>query len=558
MREKIQQWSLCGLDGAPSERPINIKAGKTTIGRGEENELRLSDKSVSREHAVIECTDGGLVIHDQNSANGVYVNKIPRKTAHLQPGDQLTIGDFLFQVDVGHSDNTLKNDNLETSDKKENAMPGTLPSFKGDRRLTAIYFINAWLAEDSEETVVIEKALPILLQALKSTEVHYYNERQELVRSCLDKDFAKKPLKVANFLSDHFQAAPESMIFFGDDLRYHQKRFGEFNYLVSPLKPTPKIKGTFPYLLLIKPSEWTPFDRQDRVLIHAISQIWSRTSAYVQNHHHLSSENKMPSQTSGEQPVMLGESDSIKKLRRRIEKSATNDAPVMIVGETGTGKEAAAWMIHEKSQRKNERFIKVNCSAIPDGLIESELFGHDKGAFTDARRDHLGKFEQADGGTLFLDEIGEMPLNVQSKVLRAIETSEFERVGSESSTRVDIRIITATHRNLKKMVGNGTFRQDLLFRLDVLRIKTPPLREHLDDIPELAQHFLKQCSEKNGVSFPLLTDRALELLAAHSWPGNVRELRNIMQRTALLAETPHIDDVFMRDIIEELEDENEW
>ncbi len=563
MRESIQQWSVVGIGDTPLAKPYQLKPGRTTIGRSRSNDIRLPDKSVSREHAVLEFGEEGLTITDLESVNGVLVNSVPRGSAHLQPDDILTIGDFQFTVSPSTGTTPSKRQKMAAVSKTVNAMKTVpkdtpLPVLKGERRLSAIYFISAWLAEDMEEQQVIEKALPILRQALKASQVHFYNERQDLISYSLDAN-SEKPMKIAGFLSDQFQAAPEAITFDGQDIKYHQKGFGNFNYLVCPLKPNSRIKGETPYIVLIKPGDWQQFDSQDRVLIQAITQIWSRTTARIQRIQHLSKENQLlNTHASVEQPVMLGDSPAMEKLRSRIEKSAANDAPLMIVGETGTGKEVAAWMIHQNSNRKDKPFVKLNCAAIPEGLIESELFGHNKGAFTDARRDRLGKFEQADGGTLFLDEIGEMPLSVQSKVLRAIETSEFERVGSEGSTKVDIRIVTATHRNLKEMVEKETFRQDLLFRLDVLRIKTPALRDHLEDIEVLADHFLRLCSEKNGVSYPSLQKGAIDALMKHDWPGNVRELRNVMQRAALLTNSPEITGEFMEEILDDLEDDQDW
>ena len=209
-------------------------------------------------------------------------------------------------------------------------------------------------------------------------------------------------------------------------------------------------------------------------------------------------------------------------------------------GDTGSGKEVIAQFIHENSARKQKPFVKVNCSAIPETLIESELFGHVKGAFTDARQDRKGKFVQADGGSIFLDEIGEMPMHVQPKLLRAIENGEVEPLGSEKVVRINVRIIAATHRDLKQMVQDKQFREDLFYRLNVVVIPVPPLRDHLEDVDALAAHFLERFCVENGLAEMSLAPEALAELKQQSWPGNVRELRNVVQRCAASSESPFI------------------
>ncbi|HET9401609.1 MAG TPA: sigma-54 dependent transcriptional regulator [Candidatus Acidoferrales bacterium] len=226
---------------------------------------------------------------------------------------------------------------------------------------------------------------------------------------------------------------------------------------------------------------------------------------------------------------------AMEKLMAQIARVAASETRVCILGETGTGKELVARTLHEKSQRREGPFITLNCAAVPAELIESELFGHEKGAFTGAGSRHSGKFEQADGGTLFLDEIGDMPLAMQAKLLRVLEEGEVERVGGDKPQRVDVRVIVATHRNLEELVKQNAFRQDLFHRVYVFPIVLPPLRERLDDIPVLAQHFAKQVAAQNSWKEIPFAPEALEALQRYSWPGNIRELRNVIERVLLLA-----------------------
>jgi len=214
---------------------------------------------------------------------------------------------------------------------------------------------------------------------------------------------------------------------------------------------------------------------------------------------------------------------------------AATNATVLLLGETGTGKELVARAIHESSQRQKQSFVTLNCAAIPSSLFESELFGHVRGAFTDARADRVGRFELADGGTLFLDEIANVPMNLQAKLLRVLETGEFERVGSSKTHRVNARVLSATNADLQQKAEEGGFRQDLLFRLNTVEIHLPPLRERHEDIQPLADHFLRQHSTRYRQSLQDFTKEARDVMLRYSWPGNVRELDHVIERAVLMS-----------------------
>ncbi|MGF1630230.1 MAG: sigma-54-dependent transcriptional regulator [Kiloniellaceae bacterium] len=239
---------------------------------------------------------------------------------------------------------------------------------------------------------------------------------------------------------------------------------------------------------------------------------------------------------SEETSTVLCRDPAMNPVLRLAEQVAPSDASVLITGESGTGKEVMARFLHSKSKRANQQFISVNCAAIPENLLESELFGHEKGAFTGAVTRRIGKFEEASGGTLLLDEISEMHPRLQAKLLRAVQEREIDRVGGGQPIKVDIRLLATSNRNLEEAVANGSFREDLYFRLNVVNIQLPPLRDRPKDIPILAQHFAAKYSEANGLSELKVNPRALEVLADHHWRGNVRELENTMHRAVLLAE----------------------
>jgi len=259
----------------------------------------------------------------------------------------------------------------------------------------------------------------------------------------------------------------------------------------------------------------------------------------------LAEENRvLRGKTSKRQPF-LGKSRDYEETLRQIERVAPTNARVLIFGESGTGKELIAREIHERSTRADKPFIKVNCAAIPEELIEAELFGSIKGAFTGSVASRQGKFQAADGGTILLDEVGDMSLRVQTKVLRALQEGEIERVGSDEVTTVDVRVIAATNKNLEEEIAAGRFREDLYFRLSVVPIIAKPLRAHPEDIPFLADAFIKSYCSENGLREKKLDDRVVDLLKNHRWPGNVRELRNQVERLVIMApgRTVHVEDL---------------
>jgi len=230
---------------------------------------------------------------------------------------------------------------------------------------------------------------------------------------------------------------------------------------------------------------------------------------------------------------IIGESFAIESLRQTIAQVAPTLATVLITGESGVGKERVARAIHEQSTRRNQPWIAINCAALPENLMEAELFGFEKGSFTGAGQAKVGLFESANGGTLLLDEIGDMPLSLQAKLLRVLQEGEVRRVGSNSSRKIDVRIIAATHRNLKDCVRQGTFREDLLFRIEVIGLHIPSLRERLEDVPLLCANFLRQASERHSKNVESITTEAIQVLCMHEWPGNIRELSNVIERAVV-------------------------
>jgi formate hydrogenlyase transcriptional activator len=245
---------------------------------------------------------------------------------------------------------------------------------------------------------------------------------------------------------------------------------------------------------------------------------------------------------------IVGSSEALRKVLRQIAKLASSDSTVLILGETGTGKELIARSIHKRSNRADRAFIGVNCGAIPQSLIASELFGHEKGAFTGATHRRLGRFEAANGGTIFLDEVGDLPPEIQVALLRVLQEREIERVGSNKAIPIDVRVIAATHRDLNTLVAEGKFREDLLYRLNVVPVDVPPLRERVADIPLLVEYFIDRFGKKAGKKFRTIDKKSLGLLQTYDWPGNIRELQNVIERAVILCdgETFSVDETWLR------------
>ncbi len=243
----------------------------------------------------------------------------------------------------------------------------------------------------------------------------------------------------------------------------------------------------------------------------------------------------------GEAGALLGASAPMQKLRALVERAAPSDAAILLLGENGSGKELVARAIHAGSARHDGPFVPMNCAAVPAELVESELFGHEKGSFTGALAQRRGLFEQADGGTLFLDEIGDMPASMQAKLLRVLQDGRFTRVGGNTTLHADVRLISATNRDIDALVADGRFREDLLYRINTVSIRTPPLREHRDDVPALVEHFAEAAAQRNRWRARRFTDDALALLRQQPWRGNVRELRNVVERILILTDGDAVD-----------------
>ncbi|MDI1337959.1 MAG: sigma 54-interacting transcriptional regulator [Lacunisphaera sp.] len=512
-----------------------LAGGVTTIGRAPENIVVLNDASVSRRHAEIEVSPDRVTLRDNKSRNGVQVNGVPRREAVLSPGDRLLIGQVQLEFAAGFVRASAPplppkpGDPAAVAETRHHR--AALPDQQQDRHLAALYHLCFRATDRTGDAE--QQLLELLLDALRSKLAQYYTADCKLAFTAAEEKVRTTP-KFAPYLLEKFQQLPESAAYTPADLARFQQKLGDWHFLVAPLRPAGGPPGdAVPVVVLLRPADWQEFSAGDRTLLNAAARLWPRG----RDAGTAPAKSATPAKaTASDLPGLMGDSTVMQALRIRLDRIAATKATVLITGETGSGKEVVAQYLHDHSPRTKAPFIKVNCAAIPAALMESELFGHAKGAFTDARSDRQGKFQLAHGGTIFLDEIGELPLPVQSKLLRVLESGEVEKLGSERASKVDVRILAATNRDLRAEVKAGSFREDLLYRLEVASAPVPPLREHAADIPSLAGHFLKTFCAENGLTPPEFESAALTALQKHAWPGNVRELRNVIQRLAMDAD----------------------
>ncbi len=554
MAEAKKNWGLIRLRPDGRQDRIPFPEGTLTVGRDKDNSIPIKDVSVSRFHAGFELSNDEVTVRDLGAKNGILVNGVMRSDATLQADDEISIGNARFQVVSGAMDAAVPKPSARLEPESDALLqtalrPLNLPSGPAERQLAMLYHGCSWLASDLAEDEFAIKCLRTIREGMSPVEAQYYDEKGRLQHTVFDEEEGRTGIRLAAYLAERFKNVPEAVIINGGDIKFHQRNIKDFNYLVGTLCPDKAERGNYPFIVLIKPTAWKEFDIKDRLLLQALCQLWHRRAAADQKIHRLNSENKKLKQTSGAE--LIGSSKALEKLRTEAAKAAATRFTVTLMGETGSGKEVAAHFIHASSPRADGPFIRVNCAAIPHSLMENELFGHVKGSFTDARTDQKGKFELADGGTLFLDEVGELPLELQAKMLRALESGEIEKIGSEKPLHVDVRVIAATNRNLKRMSDEKTFREDLYFRLTPLMVRIPPLREHVEDIEEIAQRFLDQFTAEYGAASFRLDPRAIKVLQKHPWPGNVRELKHVMQRCALGADDAVISASLVKDKLED-------
>jgi Nif-specific regulatory protein len=553
---------LVAIAGPLKGTTIPLLDMETIIGRDLTNQVTINDPLVSRRHCSIRNQGDEVHLSDLQSLNGTFINDENAQERLLQHGDRIKVGasHFIFLL---HDEGEI----VPLSDSGSEQLFTTV-TMKLDRQET-VFFQPDSFAETQAHDARLSRDLAALLRI--STAINGIKKAQELQGRVLEMMFEVMPIERGAILltgpnSDDFASGiyrdvltkatdsfrisrtiarkvlSDGVALMANDVLNDQQFNPSESLVASQIRSllcVPLIvfgsKLGIIYADTTRPD--TILDEHHLHLLTAIASIVAVALEHVRYVEWLEGENQRLQQEINIQHDMVGDSAGMQDVLRFIGKVSAFESTVMIRGESGTGKELVARAIHRNSRRANRPFVAINCAALTESLVESELFGHERGAFTNAVNQKKGKIEIADGGTLFLDEIGELPLAAQSKLLRVLQEREFDRVGGTKPIQVDIRLIAATNRNLDEAVKANLFRHDLFFRLNVLAVTLPPLRERREDIPLLAKHFVEKYA---GEAKRVITPEAYALLKNYYWPGNVRELQNALERAVVLGSSDQI------------------
>jgi len=556
---------LTAISGRLKGNVFTFEDLPVVIGRETTATLCVADASVSRRHSQIEREAEHFVIEDLESLNGTFVNDVPVKRRKLQHGDRVRIGDSQFIFLTHEADMTSSS---EVHFEEGQVITGSTLQFRFNdalyvmaRDLSALMKISTTinairgleklqktLLDLLFEVVPAERGVVLLTDAGAEGDEPVFGSVFGLDRERGQDASIKVSSKVTRWVLKH----RESILITN---QAEADNFGSSDSLVADQPasvmcvPLIMLDRSLGVIYLDTTELDTPFDQDHLQLVSAISAI---TAVAIENARHfewLVSENQRLIADFNIEHNLVGESPPIREVLQFISKVAPTDSTVLLSGESGTGKELAARAIHLNSKRADKTFMAVNCAALAESLLESELFGHEKGSFTGALMQKKGRLEIADGGTVFLDEIGELSPALQVKLLRVLQEREFERVGGTRAIKVDIRLITATNKNLEDSIANGTFRQDLYYRLNVVNLEMPALRERPEDIPLLANYFAAKYAERCNRRITGIAANAQARLASYYWPGNVRELENAIERAVVLGAT---DRILLEDLPESL------
>jgi len=549
------------LKGATVALPV----GTTTIGRDISSDVVISDSRVSRRHATIAVSENGECrLSDHESANGTLVNGVPIRAALLKEGDVVQVGASLFVVStpsletpasstVGVEDPILEAHTTVRITEEDLIYFRPEPSSSSKPRdqrllneLKALLAVGKSIGAMRDMDALQERLLDHVFEAIPAERgaiLLLAQEDEELVTSTYrDRKVPSRPSHVSRSVASQVLREGRGIL---SNAVLDVATFNPSESLVASkitsLLCVPISAGGKPLGVIYADTSDTSvrFNESDLHLLTGIAAIASMALDQVSYLDRLRGENQRLQEEINLHHDLVGDSPQIHRTLDFIAKACAIDSTVLIRGESGTGKELVARAIHRNSRRKTQAFIAINCAALTDTLLESELFGHEKGAFTGAITQKKGKIEMADGGTLFLDEVGELSLQAQAKLLRVLQEREFERIGGTRTIKVNIRLIAATNRDLEDS-SKGAFRQDLFYRLNVVSVTLPPLRERREDIPLLAIYFLHRYSKECNRNVTGILPAAMSILKAHNWPGNIRELQNAIERAVALGSSDRI------------------
>ena len=557
---------LLAIAGPLKDSTIPLPEGEVTLGRDPTSAVPVVDPSVSRKHCLLRREDGRFQIKDLESRNGTLVNGSPVKEQWLRHGDEIAIGDSVFFFLLEDEEGATPASRVEFDDSQPTAETKLIHPKE------VVYLQPDRLLRELPPTSQVALNLSALLKI--SRVVHAIRDLEELQAQLLDLIFEVIPagrgaILLADGARQDFsslyartrhggqpqlvrvsrtiakQVMTENVAILGADVPSSGKlrdveslAAGEVRSLLCvPLTVFDRMIGC---IYLDSTQAGSRFQEDHLKLMAAIAGISSVALDNARRLQWLEQENQRLIAEVSQEQDLVGESAQMKEVFQFIAKVAPTNSTVLITGESGTGKELAARALHSKSSRSDKPFVAINCAAIPEQLLESDLFGHERGAFTGAIGQKKGRLEIADGGIVFLDEIAEMAPSLQVKLLRVLQEREFERVGGTRTIKVDIRLVAATNRNLNEAARKGEFRQDLYYRLDVVHLNMPPLRDHKEDIPMLTRHFIQRYARRCKVEAKPVARESMAALTHYDWPGNVRELENAIERALVMGSSDMI------------------
>jgi len=557
--------TLLAISG-PHRRAVFTLADACTIGRGSENTIRIEDSSVSLSHCAVAEEDGGLTLRDLDSESGTFVNGIPMKRRVLQAGDEIAVGSSVFVVQAEPAPQKVSAGVVQTREGEaihaivvelqpeelRNLAPETLAALpepaRMARNLSVLLQISRAIGLLRDEESLPWQLLGLIFDVIPAERgaILVLDEDSQEVRSQAAWDRASGPDRNVEVIGSVVRRVMTEGVSLLDDGGDEANGGGSAERKRSVARRTllcvPMISKDKPIgiIYLESSSSATALTRDDFQLLTAIAGLGVIGIENARQFAGLGSENQRLLAEIALTHDMVGSSARMREVFQFIERVAPSDSTVLIWGESGTGKELAARAIHKNSPRKNRPFVALNCAALAETLLESELFGHEKGAFTSAISQKKGFLEVAEGGTIFLDEIGELSPLLQAKLLRVLQEREFVRVGGTRVIKINVRFLAATNRNLQDAVRNNQFRGDLFHRLNVISIKLPALREHREDVPALAQHFCAWHAKHANRHIVGISPEALAALTQYDWPGNIRELANAMERAVVVGASDRI------------------
>lgn len=559
----MQQPPILIVQNGPEKGHSFPIKDKTTIGRDPSNSIHLTDQRISRTHCQIWRDGSEYKIRDLNSKNGTYVNNLFIKEKVLYPGDLIQIGETILTFHY-KGEKIIEGISVVPPEIKQTMVIHRLPSKtvrelepqlltrlaqeKTIQDLTVLYNVSFSIYTIREIDKLLERVLELIFKATPAERgvILLFDEVTGELKPCasrLKEGQTNEDIRISSTITN--EAFKENTALLTKDALMDERFDTKRSILKETIRsaicvPIGTQEKTFGVIYLDTKTTTSAFNEDTLRLITSISNQVGIAIENIRFHEELKRGADILHKELKQVYNMVGISPQMKDVFSQISKVSQTDSTVLITGESGVGKELVARAIHYNSPRKGKPFICVNCTALPETLIESELFGHEKGAFTGAYTTKPGQFELADGGTIFLDEIGEMPLSSQIKLLRVLEENKIRHVGGTKDIPTNVRVIAASNKDLERAVKEGVFREDLYYRLKVIQINIPPLRERKEDIPILAQYYFEKFKPKATYPIKGISQEAMQLMQEYSWPGNVRQLKNCIERAIVLGRKEYI------------------